>query len=241
MRATLGQMGAVLAGVCFAAGAGAQTQPSPPPSPWGNVPPPPPMASPPGSPSAAQAPPPVWDPFAGQRGPVAGAALSPGMLQVAPMQPATPPVMRCSRGGSSTRFVAELGVGMATYLGSFLIPFGVAGGFDDDGPERISGATIGTMLLGILVLSPLSVYWVGQAMGGDGSAWGAFVGNLLGGPIGSPIGYELTTAPECPPGVVAERELRAGAEGRTPHPRRAAWAGARPLPGVRLEGVGLRF
>ena len=234
-------MAVVLSGVCLSAGAGAQTQPSPPPSPWGAAPPP--LSPPPGAPDAppaAQAPPPVWDPFAGQRGPVPGAALSPGALQVAPMQPAAPPVMRCSRGGSSTRFVAELGVGFATYMGSLMIPLAAAGAFDDDGPERISGATIGTMFLGALVLSPLAVYWVGQALGGDGNVWGAVVGNLLGGPIGSPIGYELTTAPECPPGVVAEREVRV-AEGRTPHPRVRAWTGPRALPALRLEGVGLRF
>jgi hypothetical protein len=73
----------VLSGVCLSAGAGAQTQPSPPPSPWGAAPPP--LSPPPGAPDAppaAQAPPPVWDPFAGQRGPVPGAALSPGVLQV---------------------------------------------------------------------------------------------------------------------------------------------------------------
>jgi len=173
--------------------------------------------------------------------------MSPGALSVAPPPP-MPAVMRCSRGGLSTRMALEFGAGLGTYVASIIIPLAFAGAFDGDG--RLSpgaqGPVIGTVLLGAFVLSPMSVYWVGQALGGDGSAWGAIVGNLLGGPIGSPIGYELTTAPECPPGVMSERDAQAqgqpqAASGRTPHPRRAAWVPRAPRPAVFFDGVALRF
>ncbi len=170
--------------------------------------------------------------------------MSPGALAVAPPPP-MPAVMRCSRGGLSTRMAVEFGVGLGTYMGSVILPLALAGGFDRGGvSEGSMGPVMGTMILGILVLSPLSVYWAGQAMGGDGSAWGAFLGNLVAGPIGSPIGYELTTAVECPPGVMSEREAQQqpqASRGPTPHPRRAAWTGPRRGPALYFDGVGLRF
>lgn len=193
--------------------AGAQT----PPSPWGA---PPPMTA--ADPYAAP-PNPQW---AGQ---AQATLLPPGAaLAGAPMPPAPMPPMRCSI-PSSGRWAVEMGVSFGAAAASILLPLSLV----DFSREDDVLLAMGVGAVSYLFLTPLAVWSTGNALGGDGSYWATFLGNMLLGGFGAPLGYELSTLPNCPPGVQRIAPPGLFSARPTPHPRRYGLT-APPSPAHRL-------
>lgn len=126
--------------------------------------------------------------------------------QLTPMPAPAPAV--CSADNRGVRIAAEVGVGLAIDVAAVLAAVIPA-------IDSYSGLDAGQWALlfgGLYVLSPLSVYLVGQSMGGRGNVWSALLGNMLLSVPGAVVGYEFSAAPTCPPGVE-------GPVARAPHPR----------------------
>lgn len=190
-------------------------------SPWGTAPAPPPFGA---SLAPTATPPP----------PTVAYAPAP------PLAPARP--ARCSADNFGTRLAAEIGVGFAVDAAVVAAVLSAAFARGDD----LDTFSMVLLVGGVLVVSPMSVYLVGQGIGGRGNPWSAFLGNLLFGSIGAAIAYEVSTAPACPAGVE-------GPIGVGPHPRRgprvasstgvrlAPWILPMPERGGASIGVGARF